>query len=55
MVGLIPKPPELAYHQTGKADIRQLTVFYDMVCDMATEDHPELETIYTYASWANPI
>jgi transposase len=37
---------QVTYHQTSKADIKQLTVFYDMVCDMVAEDCPELDTIY---------
>jgi len=33
---------QVTYHQTSKANIRQLTVFYDMV----TQDYPQLDTIY---------
>jgi transposase len=33
---------QVTYHQASKANIRQLTVFYDMV----VEDYPQLETIY---------
>ena len=33
---------QVTYHQASKADIRQLTVFYDMV----VADYPHVETIY---------
>jgi len=33
---------QVTYHQTNKADIKQLTAFYDMV----TQDYPEMDTIY---------
>ena len=33
---------QVTYYQTSKANIRQLTVFYDMV----VEDYPQLDTIY---------
>ncbi len=33
---------QVTYHQASKANIRQLTVFYDMVM----EDYPQLDTIY---------
>ena len=33
---------QVTYHQASKANIRQLTVFYDMV----VEDYPQLDTIY---------
>jgi len=33
---------QVTYHQASKADIRQLTVFYDMV----VKDYPHIETIY---------
>jgi len=33
---------QVTYHQASKANIRQLTVFYDMV----VEDYPKLDTIY---------
>ena len=33
---------QVTYHQASKANIRQLTVFYDMVVD----DYPQLDTIY---------
>ena len=33
---------QVTYHQTSKADIKQLTVFYDMVA----QDYPDVDTIY---------
>jgi transposase len=33
---------QVTYHQTSKSNIRQLTVFYDMIL----KDYPNLETIY---------
>ena len=33
---------QVTYHQTSKANIKELTVFYDMV----TQDYPELDIIY---------
>ena len=39
---LNPVTGQVTYHQASKADIRQLTVFYDMV----VEDYPEQDTIY---------
>jgi transposase len=33
---------QVTYHQASKADIKQLTAFYDMV----TQDYPEVDTIY---------
>ncbi len=37
---------QVTYHQTSKTNIRQLTIFYDMVVQDCLESHPQLDTIY---------
>ena len=37
---------QVIYHQASKANIRQLTVFHDMIVDTIVEDYPKLKTIY---------
>lgn len=37
---------QVTYHQTSKANIRQLTMFYDMVVQDCQVNYPQLDTIY---------